>query len=234
VADERPVRAGGDRNHLDGGRDTAEQRSWAATIKALPWARAGVVVGVLGVVIAIVFGVAAACSTDEPPPPGPSQSGNGNVNCGDGATCDVDIEQVQNVVRQAVDAAGDDTELREELRADPGAGEPPSGKGPYPFLVVDTGDLGLYARTGNEVQAARVGNTANHALVWADCATRSDFTPGDVSGETDVGPLWVEVRWKHLDGGQSRGLSEPDESQRAWMYRGALEPVGHNGDLPEC
>lgn len=132
------------------------------------------------------------------------------------------------------EAGGSDAQLKEILREAPGAAERPAGSGPYPFIVVDTGNDGLFARTTNVIEGVRVGNTANRELVWANCVARSAFTPSDVTGETNVGPLWVEVRWKHLDGGQTRGLSEPDQTQTAWMYRGTLEPVGHNGDLPQC
>jgi hypothetical protein len=138
-------------------------------------------------------------------------------------------------VQEAVHAAGgDDTALKNQLRSAPGAKNPPTGEGPYPFVVVDTGELGLFARTSNVVNGVRVGNTGNQELVWANCLEQSDFTPSDVSGENNVGPLWVQVRWKHLANGQTRGLSEPNETQTAWMYRGALEPVGHNGDIPHC
>lgn len=199
------------------------------------WTRLAAVLTGVGVAVALTFGVVSACSTDDPQQPSTNQIGTGNNNCTSGSTCDVNITHVDQIVRDAESAAGsDDSEMRKQLRAAAGATQPPKGPQPYPFLVVDTGELGLFARTTNVVNGVRVGNTANHELVWANCLATSDFTPGDVSGETNVGPMWIQIRWKHLAGGQVRGLSEPNEKQTAWMYRGDLEPVGHNGDIPAC
>ncbi|HEX6361000.1 hypothetical protein [Actinophytocola sp.] len=203
--------------------------------RTLHWTRVAAVLTGVGAVGTLVFGIASACGSDDPSTPDVSQKGTGNNYCTEGSTCPVNVTQVQQIVQDAESVAGsNDTEMRKQLRAAPDATKPPTGSGPYPFLVVDTGDLGLFARTSNVVNGVRVGNSGNHELVWADCMEQSDFTPSDVSGETNVGPLWVQVRWKHLDGGQVRGLSEPNETQTAWMYRGDLEPVGHNGDIPTC
>jgi hypothetical protein len=220
----------------DGDHDPESNRPTQVEHRALHWNRLAAVLTGVGAAATLTFGVTSACSPDDPPPPpSPIRQGTGNNNCSGGSTCSVNITQVEEIVRAAEDVAGsDDSKLRKQLRAAPGATQPPDDPRPYPFLVVDTGDLGLFARTTNVVNGVRVGSTGNHELVWANCVTRSDFTPSDVSGETDVGPLWVQVRWKHLDSGQTRGLSEPNETQTAWMYRGALEPVGHNGDIPAC
>ncbi|NUT52885.1 MAG: hypothetical protein HOV94_37205 [Saccharothrix sp.] len=132
-------------------------------------------------------------------------------------------------------APGDDDALRAELRKDPLAGQPPSGDGPFPFVVVDTAALGgLYARTSNVLEAARVGTAANRSIVWADCLAVTDFSPPGVTGETAMGPKWLHVRWRHLPVSNERGHSEPDQEQRAWMYRGATEPIRHNGVIPDC
>ncbi|GAB3464274.1 hypothetical protein GCM10027436_76210 [Actinophytocola sediminis] len=200
----------------------------------LPLTRLTVVFAGLGVIVGLVFGFASACGPEEPSTP--SQSGAGNVNCsGDSACGDIElnISHVQEIVASAsADAGGDDAELKKNLRTVDGATQPPTESAPYPFIVVDTGELGLFARTTNVMNGVRVGNAGNRALVWADCVTQSDFTPSDVTN--NAGPQWVRVRWKHLAGGQVRGLSEPNETQTAWMYRGGLEPVGHNGAIPHC
>lgn len=232
--DETDPVAGG-RDPISGSHTARTEQPAHVEHRTLHWTRVAAVLTGLGAVATLVFGVASACSADDPPPPGTNQTGTGNNNCTNGSTCSVDITHVEQIVRNAEKAAGsDDAELRKQLRAAPGATKPPTGSPPYPFVVVDTGELGLFARTTNVVNGVRVGNTGNHELVWANCVASSDFTPSDVSGETNVGPLWVQVRWKHLDGGQTRGLSEPNETQSAWMYRGTLEPVGHNGDIPDC
>jgi hypothetical protein len=219
-------------------RNPIEHRALWATIKMLPLARLTVALTGIGMIIGLVFGLVSACGADEPTAATPSQAGTGNVNCtGDSACGDIElnISQVQDAVQTAAATAGnDDVEFKKNLRAAPDAAKPPEGSGPYPFVVVDTEELGLFARTTNTMNGVRVGNAGNRALVWANCLTRSDFTPSGVTGENNVGPLWVQVRWKHLEGGQVRGLSEPNENQTAWMYRGGLEPVGHNGDIPRC
>lgn len=242
VTEEEPV--GGDHDPVSRGHDPinknhkpVEHRALWATVKTLHWTRIAVVLTGLGVIVGLVFGLVSACGSDDPVASTPSQAGTGNNYCTGGSTCDVDVNitHVQEIVQEATAAAGgDDAELKKQLRAAAGATEPSTGSGPYPFLVVDTEELGLFARTTNVMNSVRVGNAGNRATVWANCVARSDFTPSDVTGENNVGPLWVQVRWKHLDGGQTRGLSEPNETQTAWMYRGDLEPVGHNGDIPSC
>jgi hypothetical protein len=219
------------RDPVSENREPVEHRARWATIKTLHWTRIGVAVGAIALSASLVFGVSSACGPDDPEP-GPSQIGTGNVHCTGSSTCEV---KIQDIVNEASDAAGsDDAEFKKQLGAAPRATEPLTRSAPYPFVVVDTGDLGLFARTTNVMNGVRVGNAGNRSLVWANCVEQSDFTPSDVTGENNVGPQWVQVRWKHLDGGQTRGLSEPDETQTAWMYRGDLAPVGHNGDVPRC
>lgn len=221
-----------------------EHETRVATIKTHWLSRWMVALGAIGVVVAIIFGLVSACGPSDPPGgvnvPGSNNTVNvpsGNCNQVSGGTCTV-IQQAAQAV-QAVKSAeessnGDDGELKKRLRAEAGASSKPAGAGPWPFVVVDTHELGLFARTTDTVAGTRVGNTANHELVWATCIAQSDFTPADVSGENNVGPKWVQVHWKHQPDGLQRGLSEPTEPQMAWMYRGALEPVGHNGDIPTC
>jgi hypothetical protein len=239
VAEEEPTDgpqgpAGGGRDPIATSHKPVELRAWWATIKTLHWTRIAAVIAGLGVIVGLVFGVASACGADEPAAPGPSQR-DGNVDCTNCGDIDINITHVQEIVQEAAAAAGgDDAELKNQLRGAPGATEPAEDPGPYPFIVVDTGEFGLLARTTNELNGVRVGNAGNRSLVWVNCIEQSDFTPSDVTGENNVGPQWVQVRWKHRDSGQTRGLSEPNETQTAWMYRGALEPVGHNGDIPRC
>jgi hypothetical protein len=194
-----------------------------------------VLVGAVGAV-ATVIGVVVACIPSTPAPGSVNVPGDDNtVNVPSGNCVQVTGSCTVQILQDALnESSGNDTELKKRLRAAPGASQSPTGSGPWPFVVVDTADLGLFARTTNTVNGTRVGNTANHSLVWANCISESDFTPADVSGENNVGPEWVQVRWKPLASGIERGLSEPTETQTAWMYRGALEPVGHNGNIPSC
>lgn len=217
-----------------------ERRSFDATIKSLLVNRFVLGLTAVGTAVGIIFGIGSCGPDPIPPRPGQSieQAGTGNSanqNCaevGDNSTCTV--EQAKENLDEVKAMASDDTELRARLRGQPGASTSPNGIGPWPFVVVDTGDLGLYARTTNLAQAVRVGTAANWSTVWADCIAETGFTPPDVTGETAVGPKWLQVRWKHLSDSGARGHSEPTETQRAWMYRGATEPLQHNGDIPRC
>ena len=101
-------------------------------------------------------------------------------------------------------------------------------------MVVETDDVGLYARTAGTSQGQRVGLASNRRIVWADCAVSTNFTPQGIEGDTDAGSTWVRVRWKPQEHEQDRADSEPGEAQSAWMYRGYLEPLLHNGGVPRC
>jgi hypothetical protein len=212
----------------DRGEDRELQRKAAvATERSYPWVRWGVIVAVIGVV-ATVAGVVVAC---QPQQPGQHIDGNtGPVVVGDHNSV-----TVQQAVERAENVAGeDDSKFKEELKKAPGAGEPPAGDAPWPYAVVDTGTDGLLARDGNVAKASPVGNAANRALIWVDCVATSDFTPPMVTGDNNVGPKWAKVRWRNLKLPTDRGISDPKESQTAWMYLGALASIGHNGQVPSC
>ena len=211
------------------------EKAHKATISTVELTRKSLVVAAVGVIVSIA-GVAVGCGADQPTQQGGMvQGGTGNTaqECGfvgNAATCvNYKVE-----LSEAIAKASDDAELKKVLRASPSAAQDPAPPGPWPFAVVDTGDLGLFARTTPDALATRVGHAANRGMVWADCQVDSEFTPPDVSGENAVGPKWVKVRWKHLPDGTNRGLSEPSHTETAFMYRGALEPVAHNGNIPPC
>ena len=142
-------------------------------------------------------------------------------------------EQAYTALRLAEAAATDDAQLRTVLRSHPRTTAEPRGRGPWPFVVVDTDEAGLYARTTGTLDAQRVGIAPNHRIVWADCVAMSGFTPPGVGGTTDAGPTWLKARWRHQDS-QAQAESRPGEEQTAWMYRGYLEPLQHNGSLTPC
>ncbi|WP_439379377.1 hypothetical protein [Amycolatopsis lexingtonensis] len=204
-----------------------ERKAHIATQKSFPWVRWGVIAAVVGIAVAVV-GVVAGCQPQQPTTridgnTGPVVNGDNNV---------VTIQQVAE--RAAAVAGADDAKFKEELKKAPGAGEPPASVAPWPYTVVDTGTDGLLARDGNVAKASPVGHAANRALIWVDCIGTSDFTPPMVTGENNVGPKWAKVRWRHLALPTDRGISDPKESQTAWMYLGALAPIGHNGQIPAC
>lgn len=148
-------------------------------------------------------------------------------------SCEVELKED---VSRLSEAAPTDDDLKAELAKEATAEPATIGPGPWPFMVVDTFedgiDYGLYARTTNRLVGERLGTAANRTLVWVDCAAISDFTP-KVDSVTDVGPQWLQVRWKPTEP-NLRGVSEPSGTQRAWMYRGGLVPVKHNGNIPPC
>lgn len=106
---------------------------------------------------------------------------------------------------------------------------------PYLFVVVNTGKEGLNARTTNDKNGTNEGFAPNHAKVWAECVTRSSFTP---PGKKTVGPVWLKVKWPwptgQPDPASQVHQSSPNDRDHAWMYRGYLEPSGQNGNIPSC
>ncbi|GAA2996746.1 hypothetical protein [Actinokineospora diospyrosa] len=197
----------------------------------------------VAVFAALCTAVGLIIATPDPPAEGVAQgdsgvnsggTGNSPSQCGvvgAGASCQI-LEQARSHPEQAADA--DDTGVRAELRARPEANRPPAEPGPWAYAVVDTGALGLFARTTPTIEAARVGNAGNLDIVWADCVATSDFTPQALKETNNVGPKWVKAHWRHLDAGITRGLSERDQPTTAYFYLGFLEPLGHNGDIPAC
>lgn len=142
---------------------------------------------------------------------------------GTGNTCVVQLQEL------AKDTPTDDDFKAEIAKRSTSAPVPP---GPWAFVVIDTGELGLFARSANVAQANRLGYALNREVVWADCVATSDFLPP--SPGNDVGPRWLKVRWKNDQPGGGHLLSDPGDSKQAWMYRGLTVPFGHNGDIPPC
>ncbi|SEC98119.1 hypothetical protein SAMN04489727_5854 [Amycolatopsis tolypomycina] len=205
-----------------------ERKAHIAADKGFPWVRWGVIVAIIGVAVTVV-GVVAGC---QPREPGTRIDGDNNGPIVNG---DNNVVNIQAATERAAEVAGtDDTKFKEELKKLPGAGERPASSAPWPYAVVDTGTDGLLARDGNVAKASPVGHAANRALIWVDCIATSDFTPPMVTGENNVGPKWAKVRWRHLAQPTDRGISDPKQPQTAWMYLGALAPIGHNGQIPAC
>ncbi|MGI5504610.1 hypothetical protein [Lentzea sp. CA-135723] len=211
-------------------REDLERKSFLATVKGLHVNKKILRLTAFGVIVAVVS-VFVACQPKEEPP-SPETNINGN-NCGV-------VTQNSSCVVQAVEAAekiaaSDEVAFKAELAKR--SQKAPGVDGPWPFVVVDTiiddRNWGLYARTTNRALAERQGTAANHSVIWADCVATSDYTPTDVTGDNNVGPKWLRVRWAPVDPTQ-RSVSEPSEERRSWMYRGAAVPLEHNGEIPEC
>lgn len=159
-------------------------------------------------------------------------SGTGNsVNqnsgtCGQVSNNSTCVVQLQEAVEQTAKSSPNDGEFKAKLAKEATADPAGLGPGPWPFVVVDTfidgQDWGLFARTTNREFGQRLGTAANRSMVWADCVVESDFIPPGAARENDVGPKWLLVRWKPVDPTQ-RSVSEPNETQRAWMYSGHTE-----------
>lgn len=210
-------------------RASLEIGSFKATIVSLLFNKITLAVTAIGTVATIVS--LGSCGPD----PGAAQSIVGSSNAcaqvSNNASCEVNNYGAQRDEADAKSATDDD--FLRELRARPEASTPPVGSGPWPFVVFDTGIEGLFARNDYHGVSDRVGTAPNRQLVWADCEVDSNEKPA-VDGRNDVGGRWLKVRWKHLANGSLRGNSEPTETQTAWMYRGFLEPLSHNGEIPSC
>lgn len=214
-------------------RDDLERESFRATVKGLRVNKK-----ILGLTLASValgvFGVVVACQpkTDSSDQTVIQNDSSCGVVSGQ-STCTV--QQAVQDVEKAEKATSDEASFKAELAKK--SQDSPSSDGPWPFVVVDTvidgKNWGLYARTTNQRLAERQGTAANHSVIWADCVATSDYTPTDVTGDNNVGPQWLRVRWAPVDPLQ-RSVSEPNEEHRSWMYRGATVPLEHNGKIPEC
>lgn len=108
---------------------------------------------------------------------------------------------------------------------------PPTGQGPWPFAVVGTFDVGLKVRSTNAADGKGLGGLAPHHIAWAVCQHRSAFDPDPTTG---TGPIWLKVKWEQQEPSTAFFDSDPSATATAWVYRGFLIPVGHNGNIPDC
>ncbi|MBC6447571.1 hypothetical protein [Actinokineospora xionganensis] len=206
-----------------------EEQSWLATVRSLFFNKVSLAVAVIATA-ATVIGLA---GRDPAPAVGGSQSaGSGNGCANVVGTCN-NFQQLRDAAGQAGATAATDDDLRGRLRSRSDSKATPSGDGPWAFVVVDTATEGLFARRDPRGAVDLVGTVPNRQTVWADCQVADGVVPA-VDVANDVGGRWLRVRWRHLDAPSVRGMSEPTETQVAWMYRGFLEPLGQNGDLRSC
>jgi hypothetical protein len=107
------------------------------------------------------------------------------------------------------------------------------GNGPWPYIVVNTGDQGLYARSTDDIDSERLGAAANRSIVWVDCVSTSDFTP-PVADPSNVGPTWLKIRWPNDRQSSQFFSSEPTNASHAYVYSGFAIPLGHSRQIPAC
>ncbi|MFC9694338.1 hypothetical protein ACFTSF_37690 [Kribbella sp. NPDC056951] len=121
-----------------------------------------------------------------------------------------------------------DPQFRTEM-AKVSTNQPPAA-GPYQYVVVDTGKLGLKVRTGPELNDEQFGSAGNRSILWADCQLKSNF---NADPSMKVGPVWLKIHWPHTTGTQWAN-SQPKDPAQGWVFAGYAIPAGHNGTIPTC
>jgi hypothetical protein len=231
---------GPDRLHRNAASDrkSLERQSFIATIRSYLLNRWALAVAAVALAASVVIGLESIASDGEGGQRAGATGTGNTINqnqvtdsvcglVGDNSSC---VVQLERSVESLSEMAATDDELKAALARQ--ATGSPSGDGPWPFIVVDTGTQGLFARTTNEVRADRVGVAANRSIVWADCVATSGFTPAQP--RHDFGPKWLRVRWKSNQPTQAFLQSDPSDPKRAWMYLGYTMPYKHDGQIPPC
>lgn len=145
-----------------------------------------------------------------------SVTGDGNVCIGGEVTELLDDEELS------------DGEVKEQLGS---AGAPPSDTGPWPFVVLDTEELGLKVRDDPGREGKQIGASVNRSTMWVDCRTENDF---DADPATGAGPLWYRVRWPTSSPSEQYLSSQPNDPSQGWAYAGYLFASGPMPELPDC
>lgn len=189
-----------------------------------PWAKAGIAAGI----VAAVAAVWALFPTPSLPPGNTSDvDGDNNtviqcVNSGKGAQ-NCYLEYAEDATQKKQDRLIAEAEQYKDVE--------PAGPGPWPFIVVRTGELGLKIRNGTGTMDQQVGGMSDNNIAWVTCKTMSDFDPEPSTG---VGPLWYGVKWPDNEPGTKFHNSEPAARYTQYAYGAYLLPLGHNGEVPEC
>lgn len=181
----------------------------------------------LAAIAAVVAAVRPSSADDKANTTGSYNTGSynsGGINCtasGSGATAHC-VEQLM-----ADDTLTDPQFRREMANLSTAA---PAAQGPYEYVVVDTGKLGLKVRTGPEATDEQFGSAANRSIIWAECQMRSAF---DADPSMKAGPVWLKIHWPSTTGTQWAN-SQPKDPVQGWVFAGYVIPAGHNGRVPAC
>ncbi|MEU4396778.1 hypothetical protein [Kribbella sp. NPDC023855] len=174
-----------------------------------------------------LLGGIAAFSKDEPAQKTDdntsSVGGDGCIAVGPNSQCSTKLNDVLR------DGKISDADFKQKLA--PTSTAPPTGNGPYLFVVIDTADLGLKVRSGPRAKDQQIGTSANRTVVWADCEQKSDFDPDP---SLDTGPRWLKIHWPNKTPGGQFFNSEPGAPAQGWVHRGYVIPAGHNGNIKPC
>lgn len=188
--------------------------------RAMQWTAAGVVVAAAAIVIQILF--------REPSSP-EMRDGQSGTQSGGNITGNNNVVSNFQTFQQGLGSDANAEHVRQ--RAKKFSSIKPIPPGPWPFRVVDVGDLGLIIRSSGTKSGQQIGSAAEDTAVWADCALLTDFTP---PAENMVGPRWIRIKWPNNVPMRTFFNSEPSSSFEGWAYAGNLVPAGHNGEIPSC
>jgi hypothetical protein len=178
-------------------------------------------------IAALLGSIAAFGGHDEPP--APQTNGNQSNVGGDGCTATGQNSQCSVEVKRVLDDETlTDPDFRKEL-AKVSTAAPPA-VGPYQFVVVETGKIGLKVRSGPGAKDEQIGSTGNRSIVWAECQQTSDF---NADPSMNIGPIWVKIHWPATTG-TGFANSQPKDPANGWVFRGYLVAAGHNGNIPAC
>jgi hypothetical protein len=108
-----------------------------------------------------------------------SVGGDGCIAVGQNSQCSTKLNDVLR------DGKISDADFAQKLAAS--STVPPTGNGPYLFVVIDTADLGLKVRSGPRAKDQQIGTSANRTVVWGDCERTSDFDADPASTRARAG-----------------------------------------------
>ncbi|MEU3838098.1 hypothetical protein [Streptomyces microflavus] len=116
---------------------------------------------------------------------------------------------------------------------------PPSGPGPWPYVVFNTRvegeDQGLYVRSCPvEKGCVRIGHVMGTSVLHAVCSEKGT---GYRAGYAEVPDTWLKIKWpteKEWQKGDPELQSEPDSLHEGWVFAHFASPRDHNGAIPGC
>lgn len=205
--------------------DPIEEAVTLARLQVL-WQKYGVWVAVVGTIITVIgTAVAVLTSGSDAPPTSPGTVSQGGAINGNGN----DNNQIVNNYNTFQNSITEDT-TDEQIRSK--AKEytlRPAGAGPFPYLVVDTAELGLKIRSTGGRDGRQIGSAANRSTLWVDCQLDTGFAPNN-----DGVALWLRVRWPNTLETKEFYNSQVSDTHQGWAFAGYAVPAGHDGTIPAC